>query len=162
MAQNTPERPVQRRQQAPPAPDLPKWNGSGLKDRRVSQPSGVRFPHPGRTVRPYKHRRPPVPQAGSLLANPAAVAAGHPAANPPPHAGLPQKKAPPIGTAAAVRRSPGGLEGRPGVPARPRRVLPRPPPPMTCRAIARHPTVPAIAGTTPRRPSTRPCDSRAG
>ena len=35
-----PERPAQRRQQAPPAPGLSNWNDNGLKDRRVATHGG--------------------------------------------------------------------------------------------------------------------------
>ena len=81
-----PEIPAQRRQQAPPAPGLSKWNDSGPKDRRVRRPSGVRFPHPERTVRPYKHWRPQAvrPQgiASGLISPPKRPRAGWPLVEP--------------------------------------------------------------------------------
>ena len=119
------------------------------------EPTGVRIPHPGRTVRPYKHRTPPashsIPRVAGRLATRQSggrcrrTPGGESAAA----AQGPPREAGPTGPAAAVRRSPGGMKGRLSVPAGPRRALPRPPEP--CRAIARHPNVPPTGGTASRR-----------
>ena len=100
------------------------------------RPTGVRIPHPGRTVRPYKHRTPPashsIPRVAGRLATRQSggrcrrTPGGESAAA----AQGPPRGAGPIGPAAAVRRSPGGLEGRPSVPCTTPNRPPRTAPPI--------------------------------
>ena len=88
------------------------------------EPTGVRIPHPGRTVQPYKHRRPPVRLAARQSGGESAAAQG-----PPPERGRadrPCRSRPAI--AGRLGRAP------PGVPASPPQGLMPPHFEPPCRA----------------------------
>ena len=123
----------------PPPPFFTCWrktrrsNGGSRRHRRrirlngmtaVSKtagckPTGVRIPHPGRTVQPYKHRRPPVRLAARQSDGESAAAAQ----GPPPREGQGRSALPqPSGDRRAA------WKGAPRRPSQgPGRALPRPP-----------------------------------